>query len=211
MKRGKGLSPQGKGWHMKWKHKETSTELHGKTYKSWKAAGKATLFVWVLTRPETSLWETGKDAGVWGLPPLWSEREAAGTGQAQGKQGLSKERCSSALPLCSSQGLPSFSQVMQLCAAPHQVPMDKTLELCGSILLPTQITRAKSRHWAPFLRTQLSFIFLCLSCCGSLTNIPPEPCKAAGSWEGTESGDTQKVFSDKYSEQLHKHFSTHLY
>lgn len=164
MKRGKGPSPERKGSHTTWKHRQAQTSMA--KHRSWKAAGKATLFVWILARPGTSLRETGKDAGVWGLTPLWPKRERL---QAQVKhkesKGWARKRCTNALPLSSSQGLPSFSQVMQLCTALHQVSVGKTPELFGSILLPTQITGEKSRHWAPLLRTQLIFILLCLSSC----------------------------------------------
>lgn len=152
---------------------QTSTDFCGKTYKSWKAAGKATLFLFRFWQDQELPWEKLERIEVYKAWHLCDQREeAAGIGQAQRKQRLSKEKITNALPLSSSQGLPSFRQVMQLCAALHQVSMGKTPQLFGSILLPTQITGEKSRHWAPLLRTQLIFILLCLSCGVRLTNIP---------------------------------------
>lgn len=79
---------------------------------------------------------------------------------------------------------------MLLCAALHQVSMDKHQNCLGQFF--SQPNTWKKQHWTALLRTQLIFILLCLSYCVSLTNVPPEPCKAAGTWEGPESGDTQK-------------------
>lgn len=169
MKRGKDPSPKRKGSHMKWKHRQAQTSV-AKHIKAEKLQAKLHFFC--LDFGKTRNFPERNWKGLRCIGPDTFVTKEIGIGQAQRKQRLSKEKITNALPLSSSQGLPSFRQVMQLCAALHQVSMGKTPQLFGSILLPTQITGEKSRHWAPLLRTQLIFILLCLSCGVRLTNIP---------------------------------------
>ena len=82
MKRGKGPSPKGKGSHTKRKHKETSTDLCGKTYQELKSCKQSYTFFFCLgfgkirNLPLTGLLrETGKDGRARGLTHLWTKQE----------------------------------------------------------------------------------------------------------------------------------------
>jgi len=76
MERGKGPSPKGKGPHTKRKQRETSTDLHSKTYQELKTYKKNSTFFClgfgkIRNFPLSGvLRETGNDARVQGLRHL---------------------------------------------------------------------------------------------------------------------------------------------